>query len=307
MKQLPLSALRGLLAVTVLITSTLLVFIPFFIFCVLKIYPQRRWQLFCTNILHLITSFWVAFNSLYIACVNPTRITITGINTIKITDWYLVVANHQSWLDIVMLQYVLNYKARLPVLSFFIKDQLKWVPILGFCWWAMGYPFMKRPSKAYLQKNPHKKGVDLKTTLKAIEQFKKLPASMVSFVEGTRFTHSKHKLQQPTFEHLLKPKAGGISFVIGAMQLEIDSLLDVTIVYPHKNPSLWNFLCHRVTQIDITIRRIPIPAEFRDSNLLNDEQLQEKFKRWLNNEWLEKDHLIRHIKTNAAPILPSQL
>ena len=300
MKKLPISTLHGLVAITLLIISTLLFFIPFFIFCLLKLYPQQGWRLFCTNILHLITNFWVDFNSLYIETVNSTRITINGINKIKITDWYLVVANHQSWLDIVILQYVLNHKARLPLLSFFIKAQLKWVPILGFTWWAMGYPFMKRPSKEYLQKNPHKKGVDLKTTLKAIEQFKKLPASIVSFVEGTRFTNQKHKLQQAGYQHLLKPKAGGISFVIGAMHQEIDSLLDVTIVYPDQQPRLWDFLCGRIAQINIRIRNIPIPTEFRDPALLNDSPLQEKFRIWLNNEWLEKDRLISLMKTNAA-------
>ena len=43
--------------------------------------------------------------------------------------WYLVVCNHQSWVDILVLQHCLQGRA--PFLKFFIKRQLIWVPLVG--------------------------------------------------------------------------------------------------------------------------------------------------------------------------------
>ena len=110
----------------------------------------------------------------------------------------------------------------------------------------MGCPFMKRYSKDYLAKNPHKKGKDLQATHKAIELFKHTPASIMNFVEGTRYSQQKNKQQDSPYQHLLKPKAGGISFVISAMGQQFNSLLDVTIIYSGKQHSLWDFLCRQM-------------------------------------------------------------
>jgi len=291
------SVFYGIATVIVLIIITLLVFIPFLIISVLKIYPNASWRTFCTKKLHKLATLWMDFNNYYLHRTNPFKLEVTGLANIHPANWHLIVTNHQSWLDIVMLEYLFNRINRIPLLTFFIKNQLKWVPLLGFCWWAMGFPFMKRHSKEYLAKNPHKKGQDLHATLKAIEHFKKIPASIVSFVEGTRCTPEKSRQQGSPYQHLLKPKAGGISFVIGGMYKEIDSLLDVTIVYPDEHHSLWDFLCHRMTTIKIQIRRIPIPAAFRTPSLLEDQTLQALFRNWLNEQWLEKDQLISLMKT----------
>lgn len=290
--------LLGSFAMLALVVSTVCVFIPFFIISVLKVYPSAAWRVLCTKSLHAITTAWTHFNNSFIDLTRPARFEINGIEKINPNDWYLIVANHQSWLDIVVLQYVFNRTIRLPVLIFFIKDQLKWVPVLGFCWWAMGYPFMKRHSKEYLERKPHKKGQDLRATIKAINKFKKLPGSLVSFVEGTRFTATKNRQQQAPYEHLLKPKAGGISFVIGAMHKEIDSLLDITIVYPNETPSIWDFLCHQIDVIKVEIRQILIPAKFRNPILTEDTDLQTEFRLWINEQWLEKDHLMSQMKDN---------
>jgi hypothetical protein len=39
----------------------------------------------------------------------------------------------------------------------------------------------------------------------------------MNFVEGTRFTNDKHKQQSSPYNHLLRPKSGGIAFVLAAM------------------------------------------------------------------------------------------
>ncbi|HAT6977208.1 TPA: acyltransferase [Legionella pneumophila] len=286
--------LHALAAIFALIVSTTLCFIPILFVGLLKLFPNKRWQSLCTRCVDKIATFWCGINNLYVDKAQKIHWEISGLNDLTPKDWYLVVANHQSWLDIVILQRLFNRK--IPVLKFFIKDQLKWIPLLGFSWWAMGCPFMKRYSKEYLAKNPHKQGKDLISTRKAIETFKRTPASIMNFVEGTRFTKVKKEQQQSPYNYLLKPKAGGISFIINSMGQQIKSLIDVTIVYAEKKHSLWDFLCKRVKKVKVIIRQLPIPAQFTSANLINDFQAQNAFKEWLNEQWAVKDNLIASLQ-----------
>ena len=286
--------ITAIIATTILILTTALCFIPILFIGLLKLFPNTRWQAKCTKAVDLIATLWCDFNSLYIDKILKVDSEITGFNNLNVKEWYLVIANHQSWLDIVILQRLFNRK--IPVLKFFIKDQLKWVPLLGFSWWAMGCPFMKRYSKEYLAKKPHKQGKDLISTQKAIETFKRTPASIMNFVEGTRFTKLKKEQQNSPYNHLLKPKAGGISFIISSMGEQIRGLLDVTIIYPEQHNSLWDFLCKRIKSVKINIRHLPIPHQFNSEKLINDQQTQSDFKEWLNHQWAEKDNLIASLK-----------
>lgn len=286
--------LNAIIAILALVISTSIFFVPMFLIGLLKLFPNKTWQALCTKVIDVIVTLWCGVNNLYIDKVQKLHWEISGLNNLTRKDWYLVLANHQSWLDIVILQRIFNRK--IPVLKFFIKDQLKWVPLLGFSWWAMGCPFMKRYSRDYLAKNPHKQGQDLISTQKAIEVFKRTPASIMNFVEGTRFTKSKKDQQNSPYNHLLKPRAGGISFIINSMGEQLKSLLDVTIVYPEKNHSLWDFLCKRVTSVKINIRHLPIPNQFTSTDLVNNPKAQEEFKVWLNQQWAIKDNLIASLQ-----------
>lgn len=290
--------LQGCLAVFVLILSTTFFFIPIFFIGLLKLIPNMRWRVWCTRMIDGVIAWWSDANNAYIDRTQPVRWQINGVENLHPNQWYLVVCNHQSWLDIVLLQRLFNRK--IPVLKFFIKDQLKWVPLLGFSWWAMGSPFMKRYSKEYLLKKPHKKGQDLAATGKALDLFKKTPSTIMNFVEGTRFTTAKKQLQQSPYQHLLKPKAGGIGFVISAMGEQIPNLLDVTIVYPAKQHSLWDFLCHRIDSITLHVRQIPIPRQFLKGGLIEDEGIQGEFRTWLNAHWAEKDKLIASLQQGES-------
>ena len=176
--------LHALFAIILLIITTTLGFIPILFIGLLKLTPNKKWMTLCTKAIDKIVTLWCSINNLYVDKIQKIKLDITGLENLDLKSWYLVVANHQSWLDIVILQRLFNRK--IPVLKFFIKDQLKWIPLLGFSWWAMGCPFMKRYSKEYLAKNPHKKGKDLVSTRKAVETFKRTPASMMNFIEGTR-------------------------------------------------------------------------------------------------------------------------
>jgi 1-acyl-sn-glycerol-3-phosphate acyltransferase len=288
---------HAITTVIILILFTAIGSIPILLLGLLKLVPNQRLKIYCTKKVDQIAILWSDINNIYLNYIHPVEWKITGIEHFDPQKWYLVIANHQSWLDIVVLQRVFNRK--IPVLKFFIKDQLKWIPFLGFSWWAMGCPFMKRYSPEYLAKHPHKKGKDLLSTKKALTLFKQTPATLMSFVEGTRYTDQKRSQQNAPYQQLLKPKAGGIGFVIDAMNQHITQLLDVTIIYPNENHSLWNFLCQRVDSVQIHIRQLTIPSQFLKSTLFIDEALLSEFRSWLNQQWLEKDQLITKMKTQS--------
>jgi 1-acyl-sn-glycerol-3-phosphate acyltransferase len=179
----------GLFTIIILILTTSLCFIPILFIGIFKLFPYQRWQALCAQAVDKVATAWCGFNNAYIDRIQQINWDISGLDNLSRDNWYLAIANHQSWLDIVVLQRVFNRK--IPTLKFFIKDQLKWVPLLGFSWWAMGCPFMKRYSKDYLAKYPHKKGKDLQATRKAMQLFQYTPATVMNFVEGTRYTSLK--------------------------------------------------------------------------------------------------------------------
>lgn len=290
--------LMAVTGICLLAISTFVFFMPIFFIGLLKLFPHDQWRSMCSTLIDKIVTCWCVVNNFFIAKTRTTHWEFRGFDDFKLDEWSMVIANHQSWLDIVVLHRLFTRK--IPVIKFFIKDQLKWVPLLGFAWWAMGCPFMKRYSKEYLKKNPHKQGNDLKATQKAMRAFKANPVTICNFIEGTRFTPSKKIQQKSPYQHLLKPKAGGLSFVISAMNKEIRSLIDVTIVYPNNSPSLWDFICQRMDIIKVHVREIPIPQEFQQELLATDSQLQEKFRDWLNERWLEKDRLLANLKGSVG-------
>ncbi|MEO6171853.1 MAG: acetyltransferase, partial [Arenimonas sp.] len=200
----------------------------------------------------------------------------------------------QSWVDIPVLQKIFNH--RIPFLKFFLKDQLIWVPFLGLAWWALDFPFMKRYSKAFLEKNPQLKGKDIEATRKACERFKHEPVSVMNFVEGTRFTSAKHQQQASPFKDLLKVKAGGIAFVLDTMGENIKSILDVTIVYSDALPGLFDLFAGRIrhVQIDIVEREIK-PEMIGDYE--NDADFRTSFQAWLNSVWQEKQKTIERLQS----------
>jgi len=186
-----------------------------------------------------------------------------------------------------VLQYQLN--RRMPFLKFFLKQELIWVPVIGLCWWALEFPFMKRFSKEYLAKHPEKRGEDLATTRRACERYRTNPVSVFNFLEGTRFTEDKHAEQASPYRHLLKPRAGGIAFVIDAMGEQLSALINITIHYPDGRPSFWDLLAGNIPRVVVRVEAQPIPAEFLRRNYDQDESYRLAFQQWVNQLWTEKD------------------
>jgi 1-acyl-sn-glycerol-3-phosphate acyltransferase len=212
---------------------------------------------------------------------------VQGVDALAYRGWYLVNCNHQSWVDIFVLQRTLN--GRIPILKFFLKQELIYVPVIGLAWWALDFPFMKRHGKADLRKNPALRQQDRETTRRACEKFALVPTSVMNFAEGTRFTEQKRKSQSSPYRHLLKPKAGALALALHAMGEKFQSLIDVTIVYPDGIPSFWDFLCGRTPRIVLRARQRPIPRELSVGDYEGDSVFRGSFHRWLAEMWEEKD------------------
>lgn len=266
--------------------NTLIWFVPIFICGLIKLIPIKPLQKLMSWTAKQCASIWVTFNTLNQKLLTPTKLSVTGLEELKLKDWYLVIANHQSWVDILVLQRVFNRK--IPFLNFFLKKELIYVPVLGLCWWALDFPFMTRTSKSQLKKNPKLRGKDLETTRKACEKFKEMPVSVVNFVEGTRFTSQKHSRQNSPFPHLLKPKAGGVAFVMQAMGEQISKVVNVTIQYPEGIPTFMDFASGRVKQINIHVEVMPVSQELI-GDYTGDSEFRVRFQSELNRLWQEKE------------------
>ncbi|MCP5163007.1 MAG: acyltransferase [Hahellaceae bacterium] len=289
------SWLRGTLSVVLMTMNTLFWFPFLLVAALLKLFsPATFIRRFFTRVLIYIANAWVSFNSAIQKLINRIRWDIRGLSSLNPKDWYFVTCNHQSWADILVIQHVLNGK--IPMLKFFLKKELIWVPIMGICWWALDFPFMKRYTKAFLEKHPELAGKDLETTRKACEKFKYTPVTVFNFIEGTRFTEQKHQRQQSPFKHLLKPKAGGAAFVLGAMGEQLHTMLDITIVYPQRAPSFWEYLCGKAHCIVVDIKTIKLPESFLGRNYETDEAFKKDFQQWITQLWYEKDHRLHILK-----------
>ncbi|MGL5039211.1 MAG: acyltransferase [Aeromonas sp.] len=285
--------LRGSLSTLLYFCNTVFWVIPIFALGLLKwLLPLTQWRTLCNTLLDGCASCWIGFNNLIQKTIIKTPFEVAGVDNGALNEWYMVIANHQSWVDILVLQRIFNQK--IPFLKFFLKKELIWVPFLGLAWWALDFPFMQRYSKKFLEKHPHLKGKDIETTRKACARFSHIPVSVMNFVEGTRFTCHKHQKQRSPYQHLLQPKAGGIAFTLAAMGDQLQQLVDVTIAYPDGIPSYWDFMCGRVPQIKVQVRYLPIDRTLV-GDYFNDPEFQHAFQQWLNGIWHEKDHTLNQL------------
>ena len=236
---------------------------------------------------------WIAFNSCWMALTQTAEWDVEGIAGLDRRGWYLVNCNHQSWADILVLQHLLT--RRIPLLKFFLKQQLVWVPIMGLAWWALDFPFMRRHSEEAIKAHPELRGKDQEATRRACEKFSLIPTSVVNFCEGTRFTSAKHQRQRSPYRHLLKPKAGGIALALNVMGDKFRAILDVTIVYPGGAPDFWDFLCGRMRCVRVRVRTLPVPRHLATGDYASDPEIREAFQQWLRQIWQAKDEQIDHL------------
>jgi 1-acyl-sn-glycerol-3-phosphate acyltransferase len=75
---------------------------------------------------------------------NRARIVVSGADRIPQHESAIVVSNHVEWTDFYMIQELAERAGMLGRCRWFAKQQLKWVPFLGWGLWAMGMPLVSR-------------------------------------------------------------------------------------------------------------------------------------------------------------------
>lgn len=296
--------LRGVVAILLLVANTLFWCLFLFLFSLVKLLlPFEAVRRAVDPVLNGIATRWIAGNSGWMRLTQRAHWQVDGLGDLRLKGWYMVSCNHRSWVDIFVLQHLFN--RRIPLLKFFLKRELIWVPVMGLAWWALDFPFMKRHSDQVLKRHPEKRLEDLETTRRACAKFAKLPTSVMNFVEGTRFTAAKHAAQRSPYRHLLKPKAGGMALALNVLGERFDALLDVTIVYPEGAPTFWQFLCGGMARVVVHVEERPIPSSFHAGDGM-DPRLRKHVQRWLNEIWTEKDARIEAVlHPEGPPVLAS--
>lgn len=248
-----------------------------------------------------ITNSWLSVNNWLIDHVLPNTqwdISIDENLQLSMQGRYLMTCNHQSWVDTTVNQYF--GLTRMPLTRFFTKWELIFIPFVGQAFKILGFPMMKRHSKAQIEKKPALKDRDMQEARKACQQLLSQPFTLLNYLEGTRFTKEKHDQQQSPYQHLLKPKAGGLALALNILGDQIDALVDMTIVYPDGVPGYSEFWLGEVPRIAVNLRKIHIPDWILGGNYEDDAEYRERFQQWVHELWLEKDQLIESMQQKLA-------
>ena len=290
--------LRGVIVFGGLTVNTLVWFVPIFLLAIVKLLlPIAAVRRAITRVLMNMGENWISVNRLVLSGIGATRWHASGIDGLQRDGWYLVLSNHQTWVDILVLQIAFN--RRIPFLKFFIKQELIWFPFLGIAWWALDMPFMKRYRPSYLAKHPEKKGSDLEATRRACRKFRDTPTSVINFIEGTRFSEEKRIKRKSPYEHLLPPRAGGIAVALSSMGELFDAILDVTIVYPNGVPQFWRMCCGEMVEVVVDVRKRTVDPALVEGDYQNDREFRRHVHQWLGAVWADKDRRIETLQADS--------
>jgi 1-acyl-sn-glycerol-3-phosphate acyltransferase len=295
-----LNIARGVLSATLFAMNCLFSCGVIYILGAVKfIFPAQAIKNWCSTQMVTVAENWISFNSAIFKILHNIKWRFEGHENLRHDRSYLICSNHLSGTDIVVLQEVFNH--RIPFLRFFIKHQLRYVPLLGFAWKALDFPMMKRYSAEFLRKHPEKRKDDLMTLKRISTELREKQISILNFMEGTRLTPTKQSNQNSPYKNLLKPKVGGLAFMLEAMGNKFHSLLDVTIYYPKGTMSIWDMMCGRMTEVYVHVREVEIPAQLRGDSSLAQADYRTQVNDWVQNIWQHKDQLLTQVSKRNAP------
>tara|TARA_B100000900_G_scaffold122853_1_gene103626 strand:- start:1821 stop:2708 length:888 start_codon:yes stop_codon:yes gene_type:complete len=258
------------------------------------IIPFKSFKIFLSKVSNIIgdnTVYWVKMTMLL---MHGDNIELVGDEKdFKMDEWYMAMSNHQSWADIFVLLVSANYK--IPLLKFFMKKELWWIPFIFLANKTLNMPFVNRHSKEQIKKNPSLRTKDYENTIKSCKRFLRSPSTIFSYAEGTRFSKDKHKKQNSPYKNLLIPKVGGMATALSAMP-KINTLIDYSLIYKSNKRSAWDFLTGRMRHVKVIVKKYDIPKRLKNKNYSTDEQYREDFKIWIETIWAEKDNDIENLK-----------
>jgi 1-acyl-sn-glycerol-3-phosphate acyltransferase len=159
---------------------------------------------------------------------------------------------------------------------------------------------MGRHTRAQIARNPELGRRDMEATRRACEKFRDLPVTVVNYLEGTRFTPAKQAAQGSPYRHLLKPKAGGVAFVLATLGEQLDAILDVTLVYPEgRAPGFWALASGQLPRVIVDIRTRELDPALCQGDYENDPLFRQFVQQWVSGLWAEKDARIDELRAQT--------
>ena len=295
----PVNTIKGLTAILFMTLNTAAVWSVLWFWVIQRIWTSGEKLVDLRERMDKIIWWWTGGNRWLLKTLNLIEPDIDwkNIDDVSLDKWYLVISNHQSWTDIILLQSYLYGK--IPPLKFFTKQQLIWVPGIGLAMYVLGFPYVKRVSKAQIKANPNLRNADRDNIAEACKGFKNHPTSILNFLEGTRRTSAKQLNQSSDYKNLLKPKIGGIEYVIKDMGDYLHKLIDVTIVYPDGTPTFWQFVKGECRSVKFVVSHHEIPKEVLVDN---DIERRSSLSGWIKTIWMQKDQQISEMtQTTNVP------
>jgi 1-acyl-sn-glycerol-3-phosphate acyltransferase len=270
----------------------------------LKLIPYPPLQRACSRYCIWVAQQWVSTNQILLRLLHAVQWQVDVRKAPQRDASYLLLSNHQSWVDILLLCDVLHGRAPFP--RFFMKHALKYMPIIGQACWAMDFPFMKRHSHEAIEANPELRFEDLETTRRACALYRSERVTLINFLEGTRFTEAKRVERGSPYRHLLRPKAAGLAFALNTMGEHFAGILDVTIAYrpPSGGSILWSWLSGEQNTLAVQLDVLPIPPELLSGDYEGDAVYRERVQGFVNTLWERKDARLERMQDR--PRIPAQ-
>ena len=294
-----MNTIKGLTAILFMTLNTAAVWSVLWFWVIQRIWTSGEKLVDLRERMDKIIWWWTGGNRWLLKTLNLIEPDIDWkhIDDVSLDKWYLVISNHQSWTDIILLQSYLYGK--IPPLKFFTKQQLIWVPGIGLAMYVLGFPYVKRVSKAQIKANPNLRNADRDNIAEACKGFKNHPTCILNFLEGTRRTSAKQLNQSSDYKNLLKPKIGGIEYVIKDMGDYLHKLIDVTIVYPDGTPTFWQFVKGECRSVKFVVSHYDIPKQVLVDN---DIERRSSLSGWIKTIWMQKDQQISEMtQTTNVP------
>lgn len=278
--------LRGVVSFAILFCYTLVGCASVYVLALAQLLcPVPHWRRRIRGANDDVITAWVFLNEKMCHLFRWIRIESTLPNNLATRkDWWIIASNHQSWADIVILEIVFRKLA--PPIKFFTKRELIWVPFLGFGLWLLRFPYVRRGKREKGQSRQQVQHKNRQELQRAERQFHERPISLLLFLEGTRFTPVKHAQQRPVYQHLLRPKLGGLAFSLEALADDVDRIVNVTVNYEGAVPGFWQFLCGRCSHVSVHVETIPLTASFNQN-----------LKKEVMKLWEEKDHVLSTMRS----------
>ena len=256
-------------------------------------FPTKSFKKYISKVSNKIGDLTVYGLKIILQLMHGNSMKIFDENKFDKNTWYMAMSNHQSWADIFVL--LVAAHKRIPLLKFFMKKELKWIPFIYLANKTLNMPFVNRHSKREIEKNPNLRFKDYQNTLEACKRFMRSPSTIFSYAEGTRNDPIKHKNQNSPYNNLLIPRVGGMATALSAMP-EIKTLVDYSVVYKSEKRDAWSFLKGEMRDVKILVKKYKIPEHLKHKNYSDDEEYRNNFKEWIENIWKEKDKDIDNLK-----------